>query len=157
MVGIRKRREYFVTTADKNYYNEDSDSVQDIPKSYCQYCLSLGFYNLMKERRYKKDELINGEKPADFSEWVHCWECGNLIHVSEAKQENEITPLRDSDTNTGYNSRKPTIEHFVPSRRTNINRKVKKPIRENPETDDMDVKPKVERGSRLVSYESSDR
>lgn len=157
MGEIKKRREYFVSTADKNYYYNEDNDLQDIPVSYCQRCLEFGFNNPLKERLYRKDELINGEKPVDFSEWVQCHTCGTLVHVTEAKQENEITPLRDSDTTTGYSSRKPTIEHFVPSRRININRKLKKPIKEKPEDTDMDVKPKVERGSKLVSYETSDR
>ena len=150
----QRRRDYFVSTTD-NYYNGDNDE-NEVPKSYCTVCESYGFpYNLLGPRIYPKDELINGQKPSDWESWLMC-KHGHITFIGHAKQDSELAPVKEPDSNI-YDSRKVTIEHFVPSRRTNTNRKVNRVIRENPETDDPDVKPKVESGSRLVSYETSDR
>lgn len=148
MPGIKRRRDYFVTTADK-YYNDRSD----ISKSYCQRCLDLGFYHELGPRRYKKEELINGELPRDADNFLQCGNCGEIVAIIHAKQDNTIEPIKEPDSNI-YDSKKELIEHFVKPRRTrNNNNAVKRKVdRDKPEELDTDIKMKVEHGAKLISY-----
>jgi hypothetical protein len=146
MPGIKKRRDYFVTTAGNNYYDDN-----DLPKSYCPSCESFGFYNLLKERIYSKEERINGKNPADADNWLMC-ENGHIVAQVHAKQTTTIVGIKEVHDSI-YDSKKVVVKHFIkPRRKLNVNRGV---IRTNPE-DDPDIQRHLEGGARLIRYESSE-
>ncbi len=148
MPGIKKRRDYFVTTADNNYYYSDSE---DFSHSYCPNCESYGHYNVLKERIYHDSELINGDKPQDSENWVQCYRCGLIVATVHAKQESQIAGIRDVQE-TIYDSKRLTVEHFIkPRKLKTINRRLNRVNLE----DDPDVRRHLEKGSRLIRYEST--
>ena len=148
MPGIKKRRDYFVTTSDNNYYYSDSE---DFSHSYCPNCESYGHYNLLKERIYQDSELINGDKPHDSENWLQCYRCGLIVATVHAKQESEIVGIKDVPE-TIYDTKRLTVEHFIkPRKLKTINRRLNRANLE----DDPDVRRHLEKGSRLISYEST--
>ena len=159
MPGVHKRRDYFIsdTNSEKilsaNSISErekQQEDAKDIPVSYCQICQEWGFNNLLHERLYTKSELINGQKPSDWANWLQC-ENGHLTAVVHAKQESSITGIKEPDSNI-YDPKKVFIEHFVEPRKNRTNKPSR--IRGNPEEDDPDVQQKVQNGAKLVSYHS---
>ena len=146
MPGIHKRRDTWISTADN--YNDDNE----FPKSYCPSCESFGFYNLLKERIYSKEERINGELLRDSDNWLQCYTCGLIVATVHAKQTTTIVGIKEVHDSI-YDSKKVVVKHFIkPRRKLNVNRGV---IRTNPE-DDPDIQRHLEGGARLISYESSE-
>jgi hypothetical protein len=155
MPGIKKRRDYFVTTSDNNYYYSDSE---DFSHSYCPNCESYGHYNLLKERVYQDSELINGDKPHDSENWLQCYRCGLIVATVHAKQDSKITGIKDVPESI-YDTKKLTILPFNERSQKN-QRKYRqliksRTIRKNPEEDDPDIQRHLEKGSRLISYQST--
>lgn len=86
MVHIKRRRDYFVLiTGNSNHYSDDDD----FPKSYSPNCESYGFYNLLQERIYREDQLINGEIPREAENWLSCYTCGQVVPIVHARLEND--------------------------------------------------------------------
>jgi len=150
MVGVHRRRDTWVSTAGPN----SDEGEGEIPESYCLRCGDFGFYYLLGPRRYKKDEMINGELPRDNANWLQCPNCGDIVGLVHAKQENEIVGVKDVPDNI-HDIRKLYMDHFIKPRSATIRKDMKRVNRLSPEEEDTDLQNFLDTGRQLTNYYSS--
>ena len=67
--------------------------------SYCEECLKVKVLSILKHRIYL-GEYGNITNPApDADKWRHCWTCGLVVGVYEAKPEVELDTLTEPRDN----------------------------------------------------------
>jgi hypothetical protein len=156
MVGVHRRRDTWVSTADNQ---SESFALEDeVPKSACMRCADFGFYYLLGPRKYSKQQLINGQVPRDAENWLQCPNCGDIVGLVHVKQESEIAGIKDPDDNI-HNIKRLYIEHFIKPRSTTIrgkNKNIKRVNRLSPEDEDTDLQSFLENGRQLTNYYSKD-
>ena len=134
-----------------------SGSGQKEKVSYCQDCEKVKILSPLRHRIYLDENGKITYPGPDANKWKQCWTCGLIVGVYEAKPEVELDTLtkprdnpfkfKDGQVNTGE-SRK-----FDRSGRTQRKRKFKQDLEQYKE---VDIKAALRKGSKLVSYTSTD-
>lgn len=135
---MRERRQAYSSISDDNEYNDYNDPI------FCEHCASFGFpYEKMGVRLYRNSELINGQVPSDWQNWLMCYRCYNVIPKIHGKyKNNEIVGIKDVPDSPYEKNETIFLPVFdkssVARTRIKIN-KNNRIIRESPENTDSDI------------------
>ncbi len=156
MPGIHNRRETFASISESDYDFDDSEN-----NVYCEHCASFGFPNeKMGKRYYRQSELINGQVPADWQNWLMCYRCGNVVAKIHAKHENNtivgIKEVPDSPYEKNEFVMLPV--HDKSLARTKIKRNKKsRTIRDSAENTDFEIISAKQKGYKVSNITEYNR
>ena len=134
-----------------------SGSGQKDKISYCDDCLKVKILSPLRHRIYLDEDGKITNPQSDANKWRQCWTCGLIVGVYEAKPEVELDTLTEPRSNPfkfkGGEVQSGESRKVDRSGRTQRKKQFKQDLEQYKEED---IKQALRKGSKLVSYNSTD-
>lgn len=81
-------------------YVIEQEEEEDDKIRYCESCKDNGFLVILRKRLYLKEEngkQVVTEPDSDAELWRQCWNCGEIVKVSETKIEGSLSDVIEVD------------------------------------------------------------
>lgn len=95
-------------------YVIEQEEEEDDKIRYCKSCKDNGFLVILRKRLYLKEEngkQVVTEPDSDAELWRQCWNCGEIVKVSETKIEGSLSDVIEVDE---PNSKEPSVQVLFP-------------------------------------------